>query len=37
MRKAAIVLAAALLAGGVVAADSPKDAKPGKPITARAS
>ena len=34
MRKAAIVLAAALLAGGVVAAASPKEAKPGKPITA---
>ncbi len=34
MRKAAIVLAAALLAGGVIAADSSKDAKPGKPIAA---
>ncbi|MEI8372440.1 MAG: hypothetical protein WCJ35_06345 [Planctomycetota bacterium] len=34
MRKAAIVLAVALLTGGVVAADSPKDSKPGRPITA---
>ena len=34
MRKAAIFLAAALLAGSASAADSPKDAKPGKPITA---
>ncbi|MGA2034289.1 MAG: hypothetical protein ABSG68_18745 [Thermoguttaceae bacterium] len=34
MRKAAIVLTAALLAGGVIAADSPKDAKPGKRIAA---
>ena len=34
MHKTAIVLAAALLAGGVAAADGPKDAKPGKPITA---
>lgn len=34
MRIAAIVLAAALLASSVIAADSPKDAKPGKPITA---
>jgi hypothetical protein len=34
MRKAAIVLVATLLAGGVIAADGPKDAKPGKPITA---
>ena len=34
MRKAAIILAAAFLAGHVFAADSPKDAKPAKPITA---
>ena len=34
MQKAAIVLAAALLTGRVFAAVSPKDAKPGKPITA---
>jgi len=34
MRKAAIVLAAALLTGRVFAADSPKDTKPGKRITA---
>ncbi len=34
MRKAAIVLAAALLTGSLIAADSPKIAKPGKPITA---
>ncbi len=34
MRTAVIVLAAALSAGGVVAADGPKDAKPGKPIAA---
>jgi hypothetical protein len=34
MRKAAIVLAAAWLAGGAIAADSPKDAKPGKRTTA---
>jgi len=34
MQKAAIVLAAALLTSGVIASESPKDAKPGKPITA---
>ncbi len=34
MRKAAVVLAAVLLAGGIIAADRPKDAKPDKPITA---
>ena len=34
MRKAAIVLAATLLAGSVITADSPKDAKPDKPIAA---
>ena len=34
MRKTAIVLAAAWLAGGAIAADNPRDAKPGKPITA---
>jgi len=34
MRITAIVLAAAWLAGGAIAADNPKDAKPGKPITA---
>jgi len=34
MRKAAIVLAVALLASGVILADSPKDAKPGKHISA---
>ena len=31
MRKATIFLVVALLAGSVIAADSPKDAKPGKP------
>ncbi len=34
MRKAAIFLAATLWASGVIAADSPKNAKPGKPTTA---
>ena len=34
MRKAVIVLALAWLAGGAIAADNPKDAKPDKPITA---
>jgi hypothetical protein len=34
MQKAVIFLAAALLARGVIAAESPKDARPGKPITA---
>ena len=34
MRRTAIILAAACLAGGAIAADNPKDAKPGKPITA---
>ena len=34
MRKTVIFLATALLAGSVIAADNPKDAKPGKPITA---
>jgi hypothetical protein len=34
MRKAAIVLAAALLSGGVIVADSPTDTKPGKRIAA---
>ncbi|MGO8753032.1 MAG: hypothetical protein ACLQNE_44385 [Thermoguttaceae bacterium] len=34
MRKAAIVLASALWAGGVIAADSPKDANPDKPVSA---
>jgi len=34
MRKAVIILTSALLAGGVIAADNPKDAKPDKPITA---
>ena len=37
MRKAVIFLAAALLASGAIAANSPKDAKPGKPNTLRAS
>jgi hypothetical protein len=34
MRTAAIVLAAVLMTGGARAADNPKDAKPGKPVTA---
>jgi hypothetical protein len=34
MRRAAIVLAGALWAGSVIAADSPRDAKPGKAIAA---
>ena len=34
MQKVTIVLASAFLAGGVIAADSPKDAKSGKPIEA---
>ena len=34
MRKTAIVLAAAFLAGGAIAADNSKDPKPGKPIAA---
>jgi len=34
MRRTAIILAAACLAGGAIAADSPKDADPGKPIAA---
>jgi hypothetical protein len=34
MRTTAILLAAALWASGGIAADSPKDAKPGKPIAA---
>ena len=34
MRNAAFVLAVILLTGGVVAADGPKDSKPGRPITA---
>ena len=33
MRKTAIFLAAAFLTRGAIAADSPKDATPGKPIT----
>jgi hypothetical protein len=34
MRKAAIVVVAAWLAAGAIAADNPKDAAPGKPVTA---
>jgi hypothetical protein len=34
MRKTAIVLAAAWLAGSAIAADNPHDARPGKPIVA---
>ena len=33
MRSSAIVLAAALVAGSVTAADTPKDARPGRPLT----